>query len=147
MTMSGKPTSTDPASFVPPKSKAVPDGFRRIYRAFVAPPQSNGRGIELTAFVHAMSHEGAIRKITRVIAAMEFGSTPESVAERIYNCASADELIAEGRSEDIEDRLLETGWCGNQPTHFVEHPLVLMPDPTPLLRVWARLCQRAAGQT
>ena len=120
-----------------PPATPVPSHFRRLYRAFVQPQDS--RGAELTAFVEAPSRETAMRKICRTIAAMEFGSTPESVEDRTYNCSGAAELVAEGLGDDIEGRLLETGWSGGKPICFVEHPLVLLADPAPLLLVWARV--------
>lgn len=115
----------------------IPSAFRRVYRAHIEPKE--WRAPELTAFVEAVSRETAVRKIAETLVAIEYGSTPESVKERIYNCSGAAELIAEGLSEDIEMRLMETGWGGGKPICFVEHPLVLMSDPTPLLRVWARV--------
>lgn len=114
----------------------VPSAFRRVYRAHVEPQK--WRGVELTAFVEAGSRETAVRKIAQAVAVID-GSTAESIQERIYNCSGAEELVNEGLGEDIEGRLLETGWGGGKPICFVEHPLVLMSDPTPLLRVWARI--------
>jgi hypothetical protein len=116
----------------------VPVQFRRVYRAFVqAAPDS--RSAELTVFVEATSRDAAIRKICQAIALLEFGTVAESVIDRIYNLSSADELMNDGLSETLEERLLETGWSGGKPTHFVRHPLVLMRDPAPLLTIWARL--------
>jgi hypothetical protein len=101
----------------------------------------HSRGVEVTAFVEAASREAAVRKISQAITAIEFGSTPESVAERIYNCNSAADLIAEGLSDDHAVRLFETGWSGDRAICFVESPLVLTPNPAPLLRVWAQIRQ------
>ncbi len=115
----------------------VPTHFRRLFRAHVQP--QDGHRPELTAFVEAGSRETAVRKICQTIAAMEFGSTEASVRERVYNCSGAVELINEGLGEDIEGRLLETGWGGGKPICFVEHPLALLADPAPLLKVWARV--------
>jgi hypothetical protein len=120
-----------------PPASPVPSHLRRLYRAHVQP--KDWRQPELTAFIEAGSRETAVRKISQAIAAIEFGSTPESVAERIYNLAGATELIDDGLGEDIEGRLFETGWGGSKPICFVEHPLVLLADPGPLLRVWARV--------
>lgn len=112
------------------------NAFRRVYRAHVEPKE--WRGVEVTAFVEAGSRETAVHKIAQAIAVID-GSTAESIQERIYNCSGAAELMAEGLSEDIEMRLMETGWGGGKAISFVEHPLVLISDPTPLLRVWARV--------
>jgi hypothetical protein len=111
----------------------------RIFRAHVTPQHS--RGTEVTAFVEAASREAAVRKISQAITAIEFGSTAESVAERIYNCNSAAELIEEGLGEDLEARLFETGWSGGKPICFVGHPLFLLADPAALCRKWAQLPQ------
>jgi hypothetical protein len=120
-----------------PAAQPVPAAFRRLYRAHIQPAH-DWRQPELTAFLEAGSRETAVRKIAQAIAAIEFGSTPASVQERIYNCSGAAELIDEGLSENLEERLMETGWSGGKATHFVEHPLVLLSDPAPLLFVWAR---------
>jgi hypothetical protein len=45
------------------------------------------------------------------VGALEHRS-PVAVEERIYNCYSAVELVAEGLSELPEWRILETGWNG-----------------------------------
>jgi hypothetical protein len=123
-------------------SHSVPAHFRRLYRAHVQP--RCWRGVEVTAFVDAVSRETAVRKMSQAIAAIEFGSTSESVAERTYNCARASELIDDGLGEDIEGRLFETGWGNGRPICFVEHPLVLLSDPAPLLKVWARVSRQGA---
>lgn len=115
--------------------------FSRIYRAHVQP--RDWRGTERTAFVEAGSHSAAVKKIAAAIAALEFGSTPEQVEERIYNCHSAQELVDEGVSKDVELRLLETGWSGDKATHFVAEPLFLLIAPAALIRVWARCPQEA----
>jgi hypothetical protein len=111
--------------------------FSRLYRAFVS--SRDYREPERTAFVEAYSHNAAAKKIADVVAALEFGSTPEQVQERIYNCSSGQELIDEGLSEDLELRLFETGWTGGKATHFVEEPLFLLDAPATLIRVWARI--------
>ncbi len=118
---------------------SAPD-FRRLYRAHVT--SYDARGIEHTAFVEAASARAAVRKIAAVVATLEFGATAESVAERIYNCYCADELIATGVSADHSLRLCETGWSGNTAICFVEHPLFLLRDPAPLCRLWAQIPTR-----
>jgi hypothetical protein len=127
------------ATQVPSTSVPLPIHFRRLFRAHVE-PQCWG-GVEVTAFVEAASREAAVRKISQAITAIEGGSTVESVTERIYNCTPASELVDEGLGEDLEGRLMETGWGGGKPICFVDHPLVLLSDPAPLLRVWARVTQ------
>jgi hypothetical protein len=120
-----------------PVQAAVRDiDVTRLYRAHVTP--ADWRGTEVTAFVEAGTREAAIRKIAGAIAALEYRK-PEEIAERIYNLTSAEELIAEGLSEDRAVRLFETGWSGNRAASFVEAPLVLMPNTAPLLKVWAGL--------
>jgi hypothetical protein len=114
-----------------------------LWRAFLQPV--DGCGPELTVFVTAAIWEAAMRKITGVIAVMEY-RTAEEVQERIYNCASAVELIAHGLSDDHALRLFETGWSGNRVLCWVDHPLILLPDPAPLLHVWMRIA-RSSQQT
>ena len=118
-------------------SPLLPTYLRRLYRAFVQPRR--GPDIELTAFVEASSRPLAIDRIVAAIAALEYGGTVESVAERVYNCASAVECVTQGLSEDRELRIFETGWGGGKAICFVEHPLFLVPDPAPLCRKWAQI--------
>jgi hypothetical protein len=120
-------------------SLLLPTSLRRLYRAFVQPSQWTG--IELAAFVEASSRQLAIQRIATAIAALEYGSTVESVSERIYNCASAVECVAQGVSADHELRIFETGWGGGKSIFFVEHALFLLPDPAPLCRKWAQIPQ------
>jgi hypothetical protein len=112
----------------------------RLYRAFVS-GRDGYRNPERTVFVEAASREAALRKIAAVIVALEYGSTVESVCERIYNLSSAQECIAEGLSADVELRLFETGWSGGKASCFVMHPLFLLDDPAPLIRMWASIPQ------
>lgn len=107
-----------------------------LYRAHIEP--RDGRGPERTAFVEAFSHQCACKKIAATIAALEHRQTIE-VADRIYNCCSAQELIDEGLSEDLDLRLFETGWSGGKATHFVSEPLFLLERPSDLIRIWAEL--------
>ena len=60
-----------------------------------------------------------------------YGSTVESVSERINNCASAIECVAQDRSENRELRIFETGWGGGKAICFVE-PCGSSLDQTPL---------------
>jgi hypothetical protein len=116
----------------------APFRFARIYRAFVQ-PAADSRRPEITAFVEAAGHHAAIRKIANTVAALE-GCLPETVMEnRIYNCSSARELVDEGLSTDIELRLFETGWSGNEAVSFVTEPLFLLAAPAALIRVWASI--------
>jgi hypothetical protein len=98
----------------PPASwqQDLPFPSPRLFRAHLE-PAADSRGPERTAFVEAAGHRDAIRKIAAAVAALD-GCLPETVIEnRIYNCISARELIDEGLSADVELRLFETGWCGN----------------------------------
>ncbi len=125
------------ASPVQSASVPLPNHFRNLHRAFVAPRRSPG--IELTAFVRAPTSKLAIHRIATVIVSLEDGGTAESVSERIYNCVSAVECIQEGLSEDPELRIFETGWSGGKPICFVEHPLFLVRDPAALCPKWAQI--------
>jgi hypothetical protein len=110
----------------------------RLYRAQVMPVDWRGR--ERTAFVEAVSHNCACKKIAAVIAALEHRQ-PADVADRIYDCHGAQELIEEGVSEDIEIRLFETASSGGKATHFVTEPLFLVDRPAALCRKWAAITQ------
>jgi hypothetical protein len=114
------------------RAASSPLPYPRLFRAFIG---AESRGTERTAFVEAASHRDAIRKIANAVAALET-RLPETVEERIYNCASVRELIDEGLSEDIELRVFETGWSGGKPICFVEEPLFLLTAPAGLIRKW-----------
>jgi hypothetical protein len=120
----------------PPRRATGDIDITRLWRAHVS--AADWRGTEVTAFVEAGTREAAIRKIAGAIAALEYRKL-EEVAERIYNLASAEELIAENLSDDHAVRLFETSWAGNRAVGFVEAPLVLTANPGPLLRGWAQL--------
>ena len=132
------------AAILPPLTRGIPQSeltdiaLDRLWRAHVEP--ADWRQPEVTVFVEASGSRMACQKIAGAIAALELRK-PEEVAERIYNCTSAEELIAEGMSEYHALRLFETGWTGGKPTHFVPSPLVLTADPGPLLRIWSQLPQ------
>jgi hypothetical protein len=119
----------EPADLLP-----TPLNLSRLYRDHISP--ADWRGTERTAFVEGSSHNCACKKIAAAVAALDH-RTPEQVAERIYNCYSAKELIDEGLSDDLELRIYETGWSGGKATHFVEHPLFLTAEPGVLARAWA----------
>jgi hypothetical protein len=138
MTVTSLPRATARPGESSPRPSPIEIDLTRLYRAHVS--AVDWRGAERTAFVEASSHHAAAKKIAAAIAALEYRK-PEEVIERVYNCASAGELIAEGLSDDHAVRLFETGWTGGKPTHFVEAPLVLVPNPGPLLRVWAQIPQ------
>lgn len=65
--------------------------------------------------------------------------SPDAVQDRIYNCTSAKELIADGTSDRPELRIFETGWTGGNATHFVTEPLFLLDHPGELTRFWASI--------
>jgi hypothetical protein len=111
--------------------------FTRLYRAFLSP--RDFREPELTVFVNAINRESATRKIAAAVSALEFGSTPEEVAQRIYNLASGAELIDDGISEDHALRLYECGWCAGSVIAWTAQPLFLVHQPAGLIRAWARI--------
>lgn len=118
-----------------PRIAEVPRHFSRIFRAHVSPAFDFGP--ERTAYVEAFSHRDAIRKIANAIAALE-SRLPDAVQERIYNVASARELVNEGLSQDVEVRLFETGWYAGQAISFVQEPLFLVCAPA-LIHKWAQI--------
>ena len=110
-----------------------------LYRAHIEP--RDWREPEQSAFVEAISREGAVRKISAAVSALEFGSTPEQVAMRIYNTHSALELIQDGCSDDDALKLFEVGWSGDQVIAWVQQPLFLLREPAALIYAWARIPQ------
>jgi hypothetical protein len=122
--------------FHPLAACGLPRHLLRIYRAHIG--SAYGYGKERTAYVEAASHRDATRKIVNAVAALEC-RLPDAVEERIYNVASARELIEEGLSKDIELRLFETGWCGDEAVSFVEEPLFLLAAPAALIRKWTQI--------
>jgi hypothetical protein len=97
----------------------------RLYRAVVEPTDS--RGVSRHAFIEAPTHNAAMSKIAAVISALEH-RIPDDVRDRIYNCHSAQELVADGVSEDLGLRLFESGWSCGRPT-YVRQPLILLDAP------------------
>jgi hypothetical protein len=130
-------TTSQIASNTRPQAASKPQStpFPRLYRAFIGAPSY---GIERTAFVEAASHRDAIRRIANAVAALET-KLPEVIEERLYNVASAQELMDEGMSPDLELRLFETGWSDGKAICFVEEPLFLVASPAALIRKWATL--------
>ena len=116
--------------------------IRRLFRAHVTP--QDWRRPEPTVFIEAFSHSAAVRKIATAFAALEYGSTVESVSERIYNVSSAAQCIEQGLSADPLWRIFETGWSGNEAINFVSHPLFLLEDVSALIRAWAQIPQPTA---
>jgi hypothetical protein len=134
---------TAPGARLPESSRTPAAATReiditRLYRAFVQP--NCWREPERTVFVEAGSREGAVRKIATIIAALEYGK-PEAVRERLYNLASAVDLIAENISEDHRLRLFECGWSGDQVISWISQPLFLLREPAALIRAWTQLPQ------
>lgn len=92
------------------------------------------RGSPCHAFVMAVDHHAAARKISEAVGAIEQRS-PDSVAERVTSVASLPELATEGLG-DVELRLFETGWREGKPTYCTQ-PLFLLNSPAALIRQWA----------
>ncbi len=126
-----------PARATQSRPSPIEIDLTRLYRGFLSP--RDFREPEITVFVNAIGRESAIRKIAAAVAALEFGSTPEAVKERIYNPASALELIEDGTSEDHVLRLFECGWCGGEVIAWVSQPMFLVREPAALIRAWARI--------
>jgi hypothetical protein len=124
----------------PPAKSGI--DFSRLYRAHIG--SADWRRPERTAFVEAFSHNCACKKIVAAVAALEHRQ-PAEVADRIYNCYSAKELVDEGLSEEIELRLFETGWSGGKATHFVSEPLFLLERPRALIAVWTEIARMQAA--
>jgi len=110
---------------------AIPS-IHSLYRAHVAGATS--RDPDLTVFVEADSWAIAVTKISEAISAMERRPSTQ-VAERIYNCHTAEACIEMGESTDLELRLFEIGWQNKGPL-FAERPVFLVLDPAPLWRKW-----------
>ena len=111
----------------------------RLYRAIVGP--SEYRCTEHVAFVEASGYQMAIDIIAAAVAAIECRKAAD-VAERIYNCESARELIARGESDDLELRLFETGGNRNGPSYIREPlvgPLFFLDAPAALIRKWSAI--------
>jgi hypothetical protein len=115
--------------------------LRHVWRGHVQPALMSLP--ERTAFVDATTERGARLKIAAVVAGLE-GARPEDVDYRVYNVKPARTCIEEGESVDHELRLFEIGWGGDGIV-FVREPLILLQQPGPLARAWARALT-AAGR-
>jgi hypothetical protein len=116
--------------------------LRHVWRGHVQPLLMSLP--ERTAFVDATTERGARLKIAAAVAGLE-GVRPEDVDYRIYNVKPARTCINEGESEDHELRLFEIGW-GEDGVVFVREPLILLQQPGPLARVWARTLEAVGGR-
>jgi hypothetical protein len=112
--------------------------IKRIWRAQVSP--SDRRRPELTAFTEASDSLEAAGRIAAIVGIIECCPAGE-IIHRVYNVTSGQELIDRGLSDDQAARIFETGCSGGRQISFVEHPLILVADPAPLLRVWERIPQ------
>lgn len=114
----------------------------RLFRAFVEP---RGRSdLERTVFVEASHRHEASEKIARAIYAIEYrNDLDQTLRDRIYNLASAAEIIDEtpGQIADLELCIFETGWCGTE-TYYARDPLFLVDSPA-MIRKWAQIPERA----
>ena len=115
--------------------------LRHVWRGHVQPVLLSLP--ERTAYVDATTERGARLKIAAAVAGLE-GVRPQHVDYRVYNVRPARVCIEEGESEDHELRLFEIGWGGDGIV-FVREPLILLQQPGPLARVWARTLA-AAGR-
>lgn len=104
----------------------------RVYRAHVSPASGE---CEPTVYVEAGSHEGAIRKIVAAISACQ--PWRKDVADAVYNCHSAVELIDQGESADVELRLFEVGWGGGRSPSMCSNPVFLVEEPGAWAAKWA----------
>jgi hypothetical protein len=107
-------------------------GLQQLFRGVVE--AHDWRGSPCHAFVMAVDHEAALRKIAAAVAAIE-QRAPDSVAERVFGVASLPELATEGLG-DVDLRLFETGWSEGRPTYCTQ-PLFLLSSPAALIRQWA----------
>ncbi len=121
-----------PAESVP----QLPPHLRRLYRAFVTP--HNPANPERTFFVEAATNQAAAKKIAGTIAALEYTKLYEA-EQAVYNVHSVFELIHDGLSDELEARLFEQGWSGDQVCSWVEAPVFLVRDPAPLIRAWVQV--------
>ncbi len=115
--------------------------LRHVWRGHVQPVLLSLP--ERTAYVDATTERGARLKIAAAVAGLE-GVRPDDVDYRIYNVKPTRICIEEGESEDHELRLFEIGWGGDGIV-FVREPLILLQQPGPLTRAWARTLA-AAGR-
>jgi hypothetical protein len=88
---------------------------------------------EFTVFVRAISREEAHAAMGRVILAMYPNADLEYA---YYNLTSARELVEQGVSHLVNDRLFETGWHGNHVASWVDKPVFAVPDAAELFVAW-----------
>ncbi|HZF31338.1 MAG TPA: hypothetical protein VE907_19640 [Gammaproteobacteria bacterium] len=118
--------------------------YRRVYRAHV---QAAAGACEITVYVEAGSHEGAIRKISAAIEASQ--PLRKDVRDAIYNCSSAAECVEQGASTDLELRLFEVGWGGGRGPLMCRDPVFLVENPGAWAAKWAaaRATEPPVGET
>jgi hypothetical protein len=106
----------------------------QIFRLHV--PPSARVDLDRHVFVEAASRYAARRKTARALAVVEDCSAHQ-VEREIADVLSAQECLKVGLSEDRDLRLFETRWRAPVVTHFVSHPVFLLPVGAVLIRKWA----------
>jgi sirohydrochlorin ferrochelatase len=108
----------------------------RLYRAHVAPHREDSP--DRVAFVEANSETEALERVAAAVAAMEWLSV-DKVRQRVGNCCSARDCVADGFSVALEWRLFEIGWGDGEVKAYVTEPLFLLTAPAALMRIWAQI--------
>ncbi len=118
-----------------PRIWDLDQAFHNVWRVYVETPDIYG-GEESTIFVEALHKEEAQSAVLKVVSAIYPDMSDIDIENSIYNLWSARELIENGDSESLVQRLFESGirstadgwaviaWC-KAPVFAVKHPSAL----------------------
>lgn len=106
-----------------------------LWRAHVSLPAEIASR-EVTIFVRAVTRDEAHAAMRHAIQVLYPLCLEEELDHAYYNLSSAADLVDQGTSSRLNDRLFETGWRGNKVCGWVERPVFLVPEAAELFQAW-----------
>jgi hypothetical protein len=114
---------------------------RQIYRVRIGPKGTHD--VERFAFLEAYSEWDACSRVAAVVIGFDRRERANQIRARLS--AESDEgLRIRGVSSDPEWRLFETTRSGRTVTGWVREPMFLLPTPSALTLLWARIAEGGA---
>lgn len=93
---------------------------------------------DVSIFVRAVTREEAHAVMRRAVQVLYPGCPDENLDDAYYNLSSVADLVGQGVSPRLIDRLFETSWQGNKVCGWVEYPVFLVPKAAELFQAWRR---------
>jgi hypothetical protein len=108
----------------------------RMYRVRIGPKGT--RDVERFAFVEAYSENDACSRVASAIVGFDRCELLNDIRARL-SAESDEDLRSRGVSTDPDLRLFETSRSGRIVTGWVREPMFLLPTPSMLTLLWARI--------